>query len=86
MTLEELKLFCRIDSSDEDTDLISLQLAAEQDLLISGIAKDYDSSLYVLAIKFLVNHWHENREATGDNKILPFGLNDIIIKLKCSQG
>lgn len=89
MDLEELKLFLRIDTEEEDTLIQSLQLSAEEYLLNAGVTKDYNKELYKLAIKILVSHWFENRsvENIGKNiSKIAFGLDTIITQLKYSQG
>ena len=89
MDLEELKLFLRIDTEEEDTLIQGLQLSAEEYLLNAGINKDYSKELYKLAIKILVSHWFENRsvETIGKNiSKISFGLDTIITQLKYTQG
>ena len=89
MDLEELKLFLRIDTEEEDTLIQGLQLSAEEYLLNAGINKDYSKELYKLAVKILVSHWFENRsvETIGKNiSKIAFGLDTIITQLKYTQG
>ena len=61
MGLDEIKLYLRIDTDDEDELLSSLQLSAEEYLLNAGIEKDYEKQLYKLAVKLLISNWYENR-------------------------
>lgn len=89
MDLEELKLFLRIDTEEEDTLIQGLQISAEEYLTNAGIKKDYSKELYKLAIKILVSHWFENRsvENIGKNTSkIAFGLDTIITQLKYTQG
>lgn len=89
MTLEELKLFLRVDGEEEDTLIQGLQLGAEEYLANAGIVKDYSKELYKLAIKILVSHWYENRsvETVGKNiSKISFGVDTIITQLKYTQG
>lgn len=88
MTLEELKLFLRVDGTDEDSLIEGLQLSAERYLRNAGVNKDYTDELYKLAIKLLVGHWYENRnvETIGKNiSKIAFSLDAIIFQLKYTQ-
>jgi len=88
MDLEELKLFCRADGTDEDTLISELQLGAEEYLLNAGVNKDYTKKLYKLAIKLLVNHWYDNRDSVligSISKNMEFSLTSIITQLKYTQ-
>lgn len=86
MKLEDLKLYLRLDDSEDDAIISALQVAAEEYLTNAGIAKDYQKELYVLAIKLLVGHWYDNRLIQSDRSIdkLSFSLDAIIIQLQCS--
>lgn len=89
MDLEELKLFIKVDSDEDDLLIKSLQTAAEEYLTDAGIIKNYAKEKYKLAIEILVNHWYENRavETIGKNvSKIAFGLDTILIQLKYSQG
>lgn len=89
MDIEDLKLFLRIDTNEEDLTIANLKLAAEEYLNNAGIKKNYEKELYKLAIKILVSHWYENRsvETIGKNvSKIAFGLDVIITQLKYSQG
>lgn len=85
MSLEELKLYLRIDGNYEDDILISLQLAAEEYLKGAGILKNYDNKLYCLCVKLLINHWYSNREGVvigTISKEMEFSLRSIIQQLQ----
>lgn len=89
MSLEDLKLFLKIDDHEEDALIEGLKLSAEEYLVNAGIRKDYSKELYKLAIKILVSHWYENRsvETIGKNITkIAFSLDTILIQLKYSQG
>lgn len=84
MGLDEIKLYLRIDTDDEDELLSSLQLSAEEYLLNAGIEKDYERQLYKLAVKLLISNWYENRNPvlTGSiSKKLEYSLQHIIAQL-----
>lgn len=87
MNLEEIKQFLRIDGDEDDTLIKSLQLAAEEYLSNAGAIKSYDRELYKLAVKLLISHWYENRDAVlvgSISKPLEFSLNCMIIQLQYS--
>ena len=85
MELEELKLFLKVDSEDDDILIGSLQLAAEEYMDNAGITKNYLKELYKLSIKLLVGHWYENREVIGKADKLAFSLGSMIIQLRYTQ-
>ena len=85
MELEELKLYLKVDGSDEDITITGFQLAAEIFMANAGIVNDYTNALYELAVKLLVIHWHENREVVGKADKLAFSLETIICSLKYNQ-
>jgi len=85
MTIEEVKLFLRIDGDYENTLLVALQDSAEEYMTNAGVAKDYLKSTYTLAIKILIGHWYENRGAIGKTDRLAFSLDAIILQLKYTQ-
>ena len=84
MGLDEIKLYLRIDTDDEDELLSSLQLSAEEYLLNAGIEKDYEKQLYKLAVKLLISNWYENRNpvlTVSISKKLEYSLQHIIAQL-----
>lgn len=85
MELEELRIFLKIDGTDEDITIEGLQLASEEYLSNCGVTKDYTKALYKLATKLLVGHWYENRSVTGKADKLAFSLESMIIQLKYTQ-
>ena len=91
MQLQELKDYLREDTEDEDKTIKSFQTAAEEYLTNAGVVKDYNKSLYKLAIKMLVSHWHENRRiviigsTTKTSKEIEMTLSPIVSQLKYTQ-
>lgn len=63
MTLEEAKLYMRVDDDTDDA-LITSLLAAAQQYVERKTGKIYkpEDELWNLCIKQLVIHWYENRE------------------------
>lgn len=80
----EIKGYLRLDEdyTDEDDELTSLAMAAENYLINAGCILSSENELAKLAIKILVVHWYENREPIGKADRLAFGLDNIIIQLK----
>ena len=85
MEIDELKLFLRLDGTEEDLLILGLQAASEEYLLNAGVYKDYTKFLYILAIKMLVGHWYENRSIVGKADKLAFSLDTMILQLKYTQ-
>lgn len=82
MTLDEIKLFLRINDNDIENELLNgLMLAAEEYLKGAGIEKDYTKEIYKLTVKMLVANWYENRNMT-DKKLqeIPYGIKSLIIQ------
>ena len=85
MELAEVKTYLRVDGTDEDVLISSLQLAAEIFIVNVGVDKDYTNDLYKLAIKLLVLHWYDSREVVGKADKLAFSLETIIFSIKYNQ-
>jgi len=85
MKLDEIKLYLKIDGTDEDDLLEAFKKAAEDYLVGAGIEKDYDKGTYGLTIKLLVSHWYTNRSVSYENKSqeqIPFGVRALIQQLQ----
>ena len=87
MELDDLKIYLRVDSNEEDTLIASLQEGAESYLINAGIAKNYADGLYTLAIRLLVNNWYQNRETFINLKTTKadYSLQRIIFSLQSNQ-
>lgn len=62
MTLDQMKLYLRIDGTDEDETINALMIAA-RNYIVRATGKAYvvDDEIWNHAIKLLVAHWFENR-------------------------
>lgn len=78
MELSELKAYLRLDTDDEDAELLSMQAAAIDYLNAAGIT-DSDSARYVLAVKGLVLHFYDHRD---DSAPIGRGLQLLINQLQ----
>lgn len=85
--LEELKLYLKFDTDDQDEWLKKTLIPA-----INGYFKNAgidvemlkDEPLYHLAVQMLATHWNENRGVIGNTKNISFGLEAIITQLRYS--
>lgn len=90
--LKSLLAYCRLDDDlpEEDKRLIEETLwpAAEEYLAGAGVSEPaYESALYDLAVKGLVCHWYEHREAMAYYRSeIPLGVRTIINQLKLRGG
>ena len=65
MTIEDVKLYLRVDSNDEDTLIQGLMDAAKGYVQrMTGKVYDPSDEVWNLAIKYLCSHWHTNRDDT----------------------
>jgi len=82
LTVENAKLYCRIDNNEED-DLIK-NLIDAADSYIKTACGDYNSNSpkAELCQRILVNHWYENRSATGSTKGLKYSLDNLLIQIR----
>ncbi|WP_343337288.1 hypothetical protein TPELB_23560 [Terrisporobacter petrolearius] len=83
--IKEVKNYLKIDEDAVDSEVESLIQAAKIFIKNTGVTITEileQNELYILAIKILVTHWHENREPVGKADTLPFSLTSIIVQLK----
>jgi len=84
ISLEEVRLYCRIDGDTEDSLLLSLIGAAKDYLAVAGVSDpDTDSDRYALAVKALVLHYYDYRGLTEfpAPSAIP-GIRNLINQLK----
>lgn len=82
MDLNEVKLYLRLDTDDEDELILEFISAAEMYLESSGIAPDYTNPQYKLAVKMLVSEYYDGRTLNGTMGIM---FKSIIVQLVASQ-
>lgn len=78
--LENVKLFLRVDGTDNDdiiNDLIEYAMAYVQ--RTTGQTVDLVDPLNRMAIKLLVRHWFD-----GNDEDVPYGINSILTQIKYS--
>ena len=82
MELERIKNYLRIDTNIEDEQILEFILAAKEYIKGAGVLVT-SGHMYNLAVSMVVCHFYENRGILGDNaKIIPHGINTILMKLK----
>lgn len=84
ITIEQAKLYCRIDNDDDDEDELIKNLISAADSYIKTACGDYDkdSPKAELCQRILINHWYENRAATGSTKGLKYSLDNLLIQIR----
>ena len=88
MTLDELKLFLKIDGTEYDLVLPGYQAAAETYLANAGVAKDYANALYKILITVICATFIENPSlvtSRGNLGSLEITLNAMIAQLRAVQ-
>lgn len=88
VSLEAVKAYCKIDEGEEDDLISSLIEAAEAYLHHAGVEPETaPTALYSLAIKGIVLHWYDHREA-GETAAPDFapGVRAVINQLKHTCG
>ncbi len=82
LTLDELKLWLKIDYDDDDSTLTTLKLTAEEFLTNAGVVKDYTKSQYKTCVEFIVKYWFDNRGLVGKVDETALGINSMIVQLR----
>ena len=99
LTTNEVKLYCHVDSTEEDNLVESLMEAAEALLLEqtgkttyigndgTGTTKIQETKLFQVAEKQLVSHWFDNRSAAARSTLsdIPFAVDMLIAHFKYSK-
>lgn len=82
MELGEIKVYLRVDFSEDDEFILSLQSAAEEYLKNAGIKVEYENDLYKTAVKMLISNWYNNRDVIGRNDTLSIMFKSIVSQLE----
>lgn len=82
ITIEQAKLYCRIDNDEENELIQNLIDTADSYIKTACGEYDKDSSKAELCQKILVNHWYENREATGSSKGIKYSLDNLLLQIR----
>ncbi|SEM34895.1 uncharacterized phage protein (possible DNA packaging) [Mesobacillus persicus] len=85
VSLQDVKDFLRIDYPDDDSFLTSLLMASETYLVNATHSNvNKEDELFGIAQRFLIAHWHENRNTVligQTSKSLEFALESILTQL-----
>ncbi|MGE7216590.1 head-tail connector protein [Priestia koreensis] len=84
VTLEEMKLYLRVDEDLED-DLIESFIKVAEEYIFNATGKKFDENApetAKLIVKLLVSHWYENRAITTNQ---PSNLIDFSVRSLLSQ-
>ncbi len=88
VSLNAVKTYCKIDEEIDDALVSSLIEAAEAYLDHAGVTPETaPTALYALAVKGMVLHWYDHREA-GETAAPDFapGVRKVINQLKHTSG
>lgn len=79
LTLDQVKEWLRMDQDSEDS-LLSSLITVSETFVVNATHPNADktSELFLLAQRFLISHWYENRDLIGSNQNLPFHLAAIL--------
>ena len=81
--LAACKHFMRVDGTDDDELITALMAAAKAYLDKGGVPEPAEEDPeYTLAVQSLTLHWYDHRDAVGDEKAIPAGLQLIINQMK----
>lgn len=84
VTLDEAKLYLRVDGNDDD-DLITMLIKAAEEYIKSATGKEYDgtNNLAKLLCLVLITDWYENREQSDKiSEKYRFTVQTILAQLK----
>lgn len=81
--IEEVKIYLRIDGSEEDFFLASLISASKEYIKNAvGVPVDETNDLHKLAVMLMVAHSYENRLPIGEGEKLAFSLESILLQMR----
>lgn len=84
--LADIKRHCQAEAYDTDDQVLSDYLAVAEEFVKDYTRRDLDAEFpgawplaCIHAVKLLVAHWYQNREATGEAaQQIPFGVRDLL--------
>ena len=86
MTLNDVKLYLRVDGYDEDDVIQSLIDAAKEFIKIgTGVTFTDTDARHVLTLKMLVAHWYDNRGLVGSTAELPFTVTAQLLQIEAER-
>lgn len=86
MTLNDVKLYLRVDGYDEDDVIQSLIDAAKEFIKTgTGVTFNDTDARHVLILKMLVAHWYDNRGLIGSTTELPFTITAQLLQIEAER-
>lgn len=86
MLLDDVKLYLRVDSTDEDN--VIRMLVSSAQLFIktaTGVEFDEKDSRHMTVLCQLVGHWYDNRGLVGTAAELPFTVTAQLIQIEAER-
>lgn len=81
--LDDVKLYLRVDGTDEDPVIQGLVDAAKQFMKTgTGVVFDETDARQVLVLKLLVAYWYDHRSDAGSRDGLPFTIIAQLIQIE----
>lgn len=86
MTLNDVKLYLRVDGYDED-DVIQSLIDAAKEFIKTGTGATFSdtNARHVLTLKMLVAHWYDNRGLVGSTTELPFTVTAQLLQIEAER-
>jgi uncharacterized phage protein (predicted DNA packaging) len=83
LTLEQVKEFMKIETSDEDAFLSSL-ISVSKTFIVNATHPNADETteLFMLAQRFIILHWYENREIIGSSNGMNYHFEAILQQIR----
>ncbi|EHM37864.1 head-tail connector protein [Anaeroglobus geminatus] len=86
MTLNDVKLYLRVDGYDEDDVIQSLIDAAKEFIKTgTGVTFTDTDARHVLTLKMIVAHWYDNRGLVGSTAELPFTVTAQLLQIEAER-
>lgn len=86
MTLNDVKLYLRVDGYDEDDVIQSLIDAAKEFIKTgTGVTFTDTDARHVLTLKMIVAHWYDNRGLIGSAAELPFTITAQLVQIEAER-
>lgn len=88
LSIEEIKLYTKIDNTEEDDLLKLFRSEAEEYLTEAGITKDYSKTRYKLVVLMMIADNYENREIKVEGKqiVVNDKISKLILQLQLGEG
>ena len=82
ISVAQAKLYCRIDNDEEDSLIEKLIQVADEYIKTACGNYNPNTPKAELCQSILVNHWYENRSATGNTKGLKYSIDNLLTQIR----